>query len=134
MPSKEYFFESIGTSITDYEDGRLKIVYGRPAHDVQEVLDQGEWIKKMIAEIYASHGLPLRILADLEKLQQVTLDDRSRALYREMMEQEYINKIAIVGDAFSFTKVMTLLLLLTGKRNRVRFFFNIAEARQWIGW
>ena len=130
-----YEFEQIGTVITDRGDGQVTLVFGRPGENLEEIIEQAQWVRKTFDAIHTKYSdRGLQILADLEKLDRVTLDDRVRAIYREIIEQPYIEKIAIAGDAFSFTKVLTILIKLTKHRKRVKFFFNPKEARDWLGW
>jgi hypothetical protein len=136
MGKKEYIYEPTATSIVDYGDGRLKLEYGRTSESIEEVHEQAMWIAGTLNIIRQDHDpkIKFRLLADLKKLYKISLDDRARALYKALIEQPYIERVACVGDAFSFTKVLTLSVLLVGKRKKFRFFFAIPDARKWLKW
>ncbi len=136
MGTDKYTFESTGTTLTDYHDGRLKVEYGRSANNLAEVHEQATWLAGILNTVRKNNGpkAKFRLLADLKKLYKVSLDDRARALYKAIIEQPYIEKVGVVGDAFSFTKVLTLSVLLVGKRKKFRFFFALPDARKWLRW
>jgi len=132
----EYIYEPTGTSITDFGDDRLRLEYGRSSNDLSEVHEQATWIAKTLNAIRQVHGSKgnFRILADLKKLYTLSLDDHARVLYKAIIEQPFVDKVAVVGDAFSFTKVLTLSVLLPQKDKKFKFFFSIPEARKWLKW
>ena len=136
MSKDQYTYEPTGTVLTDYGDGRLKLEYGRSSETMQEVHEQATWIAGRLNIIRQKHGpkVTFRLLADLKKLYKISLDDRARALYKAIIEQPYIEKVGVVGDAFSFTKVLTLSVLLASKRKKFRFFFALPDARKWLRW
>jgi len=133
---KEYLYEPTGTRITDLGDGRLQLEYGRPSDDLSEVHEQATWIAKSLNLIRQAHDTKttFRILADLKKLYNISLDDRARVLYKAIIEQPFVERVAVVGDAFSFTKVLTLSVLLPAKDKKFKFFFSLPEARKWLKW
>lgn len=129
-----YTFEPTGTTIADYGDGRIMVAYGRSAHTLAEVHLQATWIARALLTIRREKRQRFRLLVDLKKLYQLSLDDRARALYKAIIEQPYIQRVAVVGDAFSFTKVLTLSVLLIHTRRKFRFFFALRDAQKWLRW
>jgi len=130
----EYTFEQTGSIITDYGDGRAKLVFGRPGISLDEIIDQAHWADKTFRNIFQQRGKKkFNILVDLQKLDKITLNDKVRAVYKDIIESSYTDKIAVVGDGFNYTKVLTIMLLLR-KKEHVRFFFNMKEAQDWLDW
>ncbi|MBT3538920.1 hypothetical protein HOF40_00655 [Candidatus Parcubacteria bacterium] len=133
--NKEYVYEPIGTVLTDYDDGRLFLIYGRPGKDATEVREQGAWLGDTLEKIHNEN--PKRkytMLVDLDKLLLLRLDDISREIYREIIKRSYLKKIAIAGDAFSYTKILPLLVMTRFRRTKAKFFMNIACAYKWLKW
>ncbi|HYE60250.1 MAG TPA: STAS/SEC14 domain-containing protein [Candidatus Kapabacteria bacterium] len=134
MIFQEYLFEALGTTIEDIGRGKVRIVYGRPSETLAQVVEQAKWIGVIIETLHKKYGeQELTVLADLGKLDRISLDDRARATYREIMQRPYIEKIAIVGDAFSYTHVLTIMVALV-RQSRVKFFFTMKDAKEWLKW
>ncbi|OGH77161.1 MAG: hypothetical protein A3C10_02060 [Candidatus Magasanikbacteria bacterium RIFCSPHIGHO2_02_FULL_48_18] len=111
-------------------------MYGRTAQTPQEVLEQGLWLKEKLHAIFQkrnNENFQYTLLADLSKLHAINLDEAAQKLYKEIIDLPTIGKIAIVGDGFSLTSIMPLLLSVAQKE-KVKFFFKIIEAKDWLGW
>ncbi|PLX28454.1 hypothetical protein C0581_02230 [Candidatus Parcubacteria bacterium] len=133
--SKEYTYEPIGTVLTDYGDGRLFLIYGRPGKDATEVREQGMWLGDMLEKLHIENPKrKFKMLVDLDKLLLLRLDDLSRGIYREIIKRSYLKKIAIAGDAFCYTKILPLLVMTRFRKTKAKFFMNIAGAYKWLKW
>jgi len=131
----EYEYEPIGTMLTDLGNGKLVLVFGRPADDLKEVYDQALWVEKVLDQLHKNDEKEkYTMLVDLEKLMLLRLDQKSRDKYKEIIKQPYLKQIALVGDAVNYTKVLPLLAASRFRRSKIKFFFRIKEAHDWLKW
>lgn len=132
---KEYIYEPVGTTVTDYGHGRVEIIYGKPGKNLDEVIEQGNWIGEILEKVYKEDpSNKLRVFFDLSKLYRISLDSRSRNIYKSLIELDFIDKVAVYGNAFSYTKVMTITILLRKHRGKLKFCFDKNEAKEWLDW
>lgn len=131
---KTYCFEEIGSTIDYTNNGHVYLRYAKPGESIDQIRRQAVWIASTLDELAHAKGEPLEVCVDLSALHQINLDEESKETYSKILQQRYIAKVAIVGDAFSYTKLLNIFLIVTKHRGKVKFFFTEAEAKVWLGW
>ncbi len=127
-------YPDTGTSFNFLGGAQVCLEYGRPGETMQEVADQAHWIDEQFRGLHLRYpDSKFSVLVDLGKLHTINLDDNVRAIYKSIMDRDYIARVGIVGDTFSFTKVLTIMVILKSKP-KVKFFFNITQAKDWLEW
>ena len=133
--AQEYLYESVGTTITNYGDGRLLLLFEQPAKDIIQVNMQAIWVKETIADLHAKYlKQKFFLLIDLEKLMTIQLDAAAIATYAAIIAQSFFSKIAFVGDAVNYGRVTPLIINPKLGKKRMRFFFRMDEAKVWLKW
>lgn len=131
---KEYIYEPSGTRIRDEGEGRVVVEYWDADQTLEEATAEGLWIRSSQEQIAAVSKKPIDVLVDLGRVEQLPLDDALRQLYRDTMAANHLHRIAIVGDSFMFTRALSVVVLLSGEREKVKFFFKMDDAKDWLGW
>lgn len=131
---KEYHHELTGSTIKDLGDGRVMLAL-RHAPDHPTFLSQEAWLVETVEGIAKEAGKALDFLFDLSGFEPPLWDAfmRKHAL-ASLESSEILNKSAIVGDSIVFMYVGATLAALSSKRDRVKFFFHIEDAKDWLGW
>lgn len=131
---KEYKHDLTGTIICDQGDGRLVIDLRYTPHD-EVFASQADWFVETVEGIAKETGHTLDFLFDMTHYETSIWNELMRARCRQMVEDSSIaRKIAIVGDSISYFIVCSTLATLKKNRDRIKFFFEMEEAKQWLGW
>lgn len=131
--AKPYIFEETGTTITREENGILYLRYAQPGETLEQIRRQAVWVADRVQHVASKEGL-ISIYADVTALHDINLDEMSKEQYFGIIGAPYVSKVAIVGDAFAYTKLLNMFLIVSKHRGKVKFFFSEIDAKRWLGW
>ena len=131
---KEYIYEPIHTVVQEWDEGRVLIFLTETGQTFGQSQAQAFWLRDQLRSIAERVKKKLRVIVDLGTLDQTLLTDDLRHLYRDMMTDGCTEKIALVGDTFLFGRVLSILTLLAKPRQKVKYFFKINDAKDWLEW
>src|SRR3989344_2733570 len=127
MDQNERTFERTGTTLVSDGEGRITIHFRELDDSLEAITEQTNWLMDMINQLVPGEG-KIQVLADLEKLETASIDDAIRLKFRSFIEDDRVDKVAVVGNALLLAKTLTVLILLKKNRNRIKFFFNFRDA------
>lgn len=132
----DYYFEEGGSYIRDYEDGRVQLVFVQMIQNPgqERSMDLAAWVRGTLGKVYERQEAPLRILVDLGKVHQITMTGPVRRAYVSMAHGPMLKSIAIVGDAFSYSKLLQLILNISRVKKKIKFHFDYGEAKKTLSW
>lgn len=131
---KEYIHESSGIVVRDEGEGRVTVVCAANPQNNGESRAEGEWVRDTLKQIAAGYEKPISMLVDLMRVESMPYTDQLRAFHRDTIEEGYIERVAVVGDAFIFTRVLAVVSMLSEHRKKIKFFFKMEDAKDWLGW
>ena len=132
---KKYIYRPARVVVTDYGDGRAHMVYKQAGKTLEDVIEQAHWVSMIVHKIADDHpGVPMRFLVDTRRISHVPIDYRVRRIYVDLIESAPIDKNATVVDDIGYARMAVIRLLAFSKREHVRFFYLVEEAKIWLDW
>lgn len=130
----DYRHEPTNTSIRDFGDGHIEIDL-RYSPDRDVFLLQAQWFEATLAVIVRAAGKPLDLVFDLHHFEPSVWDAVMKEKCRQMVEESTIvRKIALIGDGLIYATVLITLQALENNKEKIKFFFNRNDAKDWLGW
>jgi len=136
MEDALYTFPPTGTKIADVGEGRVIIKFSDVDASEKEAVDEAEWVRDIVVKIHKNHEEnDLSFLVFGREGKYVHLDAESRTTYKYIIEQPFIDNIALVGTDMNFAQTITIRALLAAQnQKRFCFFSDEGKARKWLEW
>ena len=138
MSTEQYTFEPTKSKMIFFDLGKIHYIH-QPASSFEEAQEEMEWSQGiMLPKCEKVSPLSFTMFLDVHSdISKVPLTLKFKKLYQWYLEHnalQYFDKIACVGNAFGYTKILALKLLLRKHRDKIEFFFSEEEAKSWLGW
>jgi hypothetical protein len=130
----EYRHDPTGTTILDMGNGRVKVDL-RFTPDTNIFLGQATWVEQTLESIAKQANRSIDVIFDLVHFEPTIWSAVMQARARQGVDNSTIvRKIAIVGDSILFSLISLTLALLTHNRDRIKYFFQMSDAKRWLEW
>ncbi|MDP3970850.1 MAG: hypothetical protein Q8P90_04055 [bacterium] len=134
MASKleRYRYEPTDTTLTLTSDKVLHVQFGHATSDLHENTTESKWTKQKFDEIKSKYPDDyILVLLDMRNIGDAEFNSKeSNDLYREMLQDEYTKKVAIVGISSGWELLLKFFLKFAD--NKMMSFKYEEEARAWL--
>jgi hypothetical protein len=110
------------------EDGLIYIFF-RGDQNGESVRKVGEQIKK-IKEILQKNARPIIALVNVSQARNVSLSARQMGI--RIMKETDCDRAAIFGSQQLFQRLISFMIIASGRGFKVKYFTNEKEAKEWV--
>jgi len=136
MEDALYTYPSTGSKIADLGEGRVMIRFANIDVSEEETLSEAEWVRDIIVKIHRKQeGEGLSFLVFGREGSYLHLDAETRTAYKHIIEEPFIDHVALVGNDMNFAQTVTIRALLAVQSQASFCFFSDEDkARRWLEW